>query len=361
MNAGTTASSYYRTTTSAYQAPRFEYLNGVIQGFLVEAQITNTINWSETFFTATQDPSATYPWAETNITRNSTNNASPMVGLSNALRITASADDAYIRNNPYNMSTDTWTFSIWLRRVSGTGDIQLTVDGGANWTTRTITSSWVRYSLTATGSGWVGVKIVNSGDSIELWGAQRETRPTATSYIPAGRSTATRAADYCTMPTSSFIFGSPSKITMFVETIPNSNGIPGGETIYPDYVRLFDRVTNFGYGLELYGYGASTLAIQRKVTASTTTDRASNSGLAYNTRHKFALSADSGGFFGSADGVSGASATTAPAAFPASVTHLGVGCNGNASPALVMFGILRYIRIWPYAFSQAALNELTTL
>lgn len=148
---------------------------------------------------------------------------------------------------------------------------------------------------------------------------------------------------------------------MFVETIPNSNGTSGGATTYPDYVRLFDRVTNFGYGLELYGYGASTLAIQRKVTASTTTDRLSNSGLAYNTRHKFALSVDSGGFFGSADGVSGASATTAPAAFPASVTHLGVGCNGDATPLLVMFGILRYIRIWPYAFSQAALNELTTL
>lgn len=344
------------SATEQYQAPRFECLNGVIQGFLVEAPNTNTINWSETFFRQADDPSTTYPWADTDITRNSTNNASPMAGLSNALRITASADEAYIRNSSNSMATDTWTFSIWLRRVSGTGNIELTVDGGATWHPRTITSSWARYSLTASGTGWVGVKIAISGDSIELWGAQRETRPTATSYIPAGRSTATRAADYCTMPTSSFIFGPPSKITMFVEAIPNNNG-----TTYPDYVRLFDRVTNFGHGLELYGYGTSTLAIQRKVTASTSTDRPSNSGLAYNTRHKFALSADSGGFFGSADGVSGASATTAPAAFPASVTHLGVGCNGDASPVLVMFGILRYIRIWPYAFSQAALNELTTL
>ena len=35
----------------------------------------------------------------------------------------------------------------FIKRVTGTGNIQMTMDNGTTWTTVTITSSWARYSI----------------------------------------------------------------------------------------------------------------------------------------------------------------------------------------------------------------------
>lgn len=79
------------------------------------------------------------------------------------------------------------TFSVWLRRVSGTGNIDITAHSGGTWVTQTITSSWARYTVTQTltaGARTPGIRIVTSGDQIEVWGAQLEQRSAATAYTP---------------------------------------------------------------------------------------------------------------------------------------------------------------------------------
>lgn len=176
------------------------------RGLLIEGSATNLLNWSESFATT---GGTNNNWADTNITRNSTNNTDPANGTT-ALRITASAGNGTIISSAAMGTSARRTFSIWLRRVSGTGNIQYTLDNGSTYTTQAITSSWVRYTFAATTAAQqVGIRIVTSGDAIELWGAQLEVTGSGTgasSYIPTGASTVQRAADSCSIALSSFGF-----------------------------------------------------------------------------------------------------------------------------------------------------------
>jgi hypothetical protein len=103
------------------------------------------------------------------------------------------------------------------------------------------------------------------------------------------------------------------------------------------------------------------MSLSRKISATSNTDATMSSGLAYNTRYRIAASISSTAFLGSRNGVTGSGATGAPAALPSSVTHLGIGCNGDVSPVSVMFGTIRQVKFWPVAFDQTTLNGLTTL
>jgi hypothetical protein len=190
-----------------------------------------------------------------------------------------------------------------------------------------------------------------------MWGAQLETGSGITSYIPTAGSTVTRSSDYCTMPASSFITGSPYPQTLLIDCIPQSASVG-----FPDLIRLFDRSgPTYSYGNEIYYSGASTMSLSRKISATSNTDATMSSGLAYNTRYRIAASISSTAFLGSRNGVTGSGATGAPAALPSSVTHLGIGCNGDVSPVSVMFGTIRQVKFWPVAFDQTTLNGLTTL
>ena len=68
-----------------------------------------------------------------------------------------------------------YTFSVWLRRKTGTGNIDISAHSGGTWVTQTITSSWARYTVTQTltaGTRTPGIWIVTSGDEVYAWGAQ---------------------------------------------------------------------------------------------------------------------------------------------------------------------------------------------
>lgn len=166
------------------------------KGLLIEGTATNLLNWSESFATS---GGASNNWADTHITRNSTNNTDPANGTT-ALRVTASATHGTIISTTAMGTSAARTFSIWLRRVSGTGNIDYTLDNGSTYTTQAITSSWVRYTFPATTAAQrVGIRIHTNNDSIELWGAQLEAGSGASSYIPTGASTVQRLADSVVM------------------------------------------------------------------------------------------------------------------------------------------------------------------
>jgi hypothetical protein len=66
-----------------------------------------------------------------------------------------------------------YTFGVWLRRKTGTGNIQIAADSGT-YTTVTITSSWALYTVSQTpaaGTISAGIRIVTSADEIYVWGA----------------------------------------------------------------------------------------------------------------------------------------------------------------------------------------------
>jgi len=181
---------------SEYQAPRFDYDPSTLvpRGLLLEGSATNLMTYSEDFNAAA--------WTDTSITR-ATGNADPAGGTT-AVRFTASAGNATVIRAAAIGTSAERTFSVWLRRVTGTGNIQYTQNNGTNWTTQAITSTWTRYTFTHTVDHRVGIRIVTSGDAIEMWGAQLETGSGASSYIPTGASTVQRAADSCQLTGTNF-------------------------------------------------------------------------------------------------------------------------------------------------------------
>ena len=133
----------------------------------------------ENLLLQSQNYSAT--WTVTNLT--------PVTGktapdsTSTATEFTAGAANAVLTQG-YTAIAGSYTFSVWLRRVTGTGDIQIASDNGT-WTTKALTGTWARYDVTQTvaaGSKTAGVRVVTSGDVIEIWGAQLEQRSSVTAY-----------------------------------------------------------------------------------------------------------------------------------------------------------------------------------
>lgn len=115
-------------------------------------------------------------WAATNITKAADDAVAPD-GLSTAALYTASAGNGTVIQDLGTVTNKYYVFSVWLKRKTGTGNIQLTCNNGANWTTVTITSSWKRYYIqgpSATTTPKVGIRIVTNADAVWAWGGQAE-------------------------------------------------------------------------------------------------------------------------------------------------------------------------------------------
>jgi hypothetical protein len=114
---------------------------------------------------------------------------------------TASSSFAYLSQTVAGTSQIANTFSIYIKRPTGSGsrtlkfaisDVTTTTDSSSNFT---ITESWQRFQFTRTSAlttGSVGVGLllgstgvsIAAGEIIEVWGAQLETGDIATDYIP---------------------------------------------------------------------------------------------------------------------------------------------------------------------------------
>ena len=373
------------------------------RGLSIEGASTNRMYGSESL--ASSGLPINWSFSE-QVTRNSTLVTSPR-GTDDAVTVNETTANNIHRTSQYTNSGFTagsiCTLSCWAKvaksstprklylnlgntlNSSGLFDLTATGDSGtAQATSGTATNkatSWTKYPngwyrLTVTGN-WVSEATqffqINRASSttctddsfsgetdngIIIWGAQLEAGSGASSYIPTGASQVSRAVDFCTMPTASFIPSNPYPQTLFVDCIPNTPS-----SAFLNIARIFDRTGGgaFSYGTEIYYYNASTMTVGRKITASTNTDRSFASGLSYGTRHKFALSIDASSYSGSYDGVTALGVATAPAALATVATHLGVGCTGDTTPASVMFGTIRQIKFFPFAMAQSQLNAVTTL
>jgi hypothetical protein len=213
--------------------PRFEHDPITLEpiGLLIETSHSNLLNWSESFAATGGSQNN---WIDTNLTR-TTGFTSPS-GNTTAIRFTATGGNAtLISTNPIGSSA-LRSFSIFMRGVSGTENISYTFNGGTTWIPLTgmtsfvydtnnqitytlrpfgpnISTTWKRFMLgPTTANHHVGIRLGNTGDSVEIWGAQVETRPTqansqlsvAKTYIPTTSSTVTKAADSCSLSGTGF-------------------------------------------------------------------------------------------------------------------------------------------------------------
>jgi len=88
------------------------------------------------------------------------------------------------------------TFSVYLKRKTGVGDIRMSINGGVSNTTMAVTNEWKRFSISSTtGLGQLVVSCLTSGDEVYIWGWQEEALSYPTSLIPTVGVVATRLAD----------------------------------------------------------------------------------------------------------------------------------------------------------------------
>jgi hypothetical protein len=134
-------------------------------------------------------------WTKTNITLTATQ-TDPSAGTE-AFTLTAGAANATMLQSVALTGTLNRTFSIYLKRKTGTGNISITVDG-STYSVETTTGAWARFDTTLTASGTVtcGIKIATSGDEVYAAWAQLEDG-LATTYATntANRYTVTQITD----------------------------------------------------------------------------------------------------------------------------------------------------------------------
>lgn len=89
---------------------------------------------------------------------------------------TASAANATIILDPYVSASGTHSGGVFCKRKTGSGDIEVTIDGGTTWVAVTITQAdWtlIQTTLTVTDPEF-GVRVVASGDAVYLDWAQMD-------------------------------------------------------------------------------------------------------------------------------------------------------------------------------------------
>ncbi len=167
-------------------------ISGASLGLLIEESRTNNALWARDFTNVV--------WVETNIT--SAKDATGLDGVANsASTLTAGAANSTTLQT-ITLASSAYTFSVYVRRKTGSGNIDITDDNGTNWTTLTGLSStgWTRHGITRTQANpVVGFRIVASGDEIEVDYAGLEGGSFRTSPITTTTAAATRVADVATI------------------------------------------------------------------------------------------------------------------------------------------------------------------
>jgi len=122
-------------------------------------------------------------WTKSNVTIGADSEEAPDQNTT-ADTLTASAGNATCLQT-VTASSDQFIYGMWLKRKTGTGNIDITTDGGSNWDTVAVTRSWTFFECTAqtTSNPQFGVRIVTSGDEVYAWGAMCCQRNVCGPYV----------------------------------------------------------------------------------------------------------------------------------------------------------------------------------
>ena len=304
--------------TATANEPRFEK-----EGLLIEGQSTNTLQNSTA-------PNTTYQVTKTE-------DVTAPDGVSVASTFTNTQVANYIRFGVIvpGANTATITGSIWIKAVSGSGQLTAGVDDRGT-VTITPTSEWVRYSFTRRGeaasANIIDIRFVagHNGLKIAVWGAQREVGPIATSLIPTNGPAVTRAGDVCSLPASGnwpngdFVIAANLSYTKGLAENPILF-VSGKDTPTAGFINTLLRDTNVPPDNRLAWYGApsSFLTTSGALSTAVFRNRSGMRDIVYD-----------GEILSMGEGVQNT-------AVPAVRIYL-----GNYSPTQFLNGHIRNLRIW---------------
>jgi hypothetical protein len=194
-------------------------------------------------------------WAKTNVTA-----AKTATGIDNAPNsastLTAGAADATILQT-LSLAAAARSFSAYVKRRTGSGNIYITRDGGTSWTDVTSqinSSTWTRVKIENTSvlNPSCGFKIATSGDAIDVDVCQDEAGAYITSPIVTTSATVTRNADALSYPVASNFSNTAG--TVLVTATPYGGDVQlvgvggGGELLFrnssPKVARTSDGTTS---------------------------------------------------------------------------------------------------------------------
>jgi hypothetical protein len=216
---------------------------------LLEGSGTNLLTYSEDFSNAAWDATS----SATKVSATGVDDPAGGTTASTWRNDGTTVADGGIRRTVSGTSGLTYTYSAWIRRRTGTGDIFMVVGQNVDFdVTSQVTSEWNRISVTNTADantrGYIFIK--TPGDEIDIWGAQLEANSYATSYIPTSGSTATRAAD---VSTSAATFGN-SWYEQSAGTVAISWNKPWSGD-WPNYQSLFRVIETANSAENFISYG----------------------------------------------------------------------------------------------------------
>ena len=180
--------------------PRFDYDPATLapKGLLIEEVRTNLITQSRDYGTAA--------WGKTAITVSACPDPSPS-GLTDAQTITNSGGVGLLTFVHIGTAGVPYTFSVWMRRRTGTGTVAITDTNGV-YVPQTLTSSWKRFTVTtmspSTTTIRAYIRVYTSGDEVDIYNSQLELGAFGTSDIYTAGSTVTRNADVVSMTGTNF-------------------------------------------------------------------------------------------------------------------------------------------------------------
>lgn len=309
-----------------------------IRGLLVEEGRTNIALWNRELINAA--------WVKTNIT--AAKDQTGVDGVSNsASSITATAANGTCLQTVVLGSSARY-LSAYVKRLSGSGAIQMTIDSGLTWTPVTVTSSWTRVEIpTQTLVNPVfGFRIVTSGDAIAVDFVQNENGVFATSAIATTAGSVIRSADDITA--SNLLWLGTSEGTLFgvgtsfaASAAGQNNGIfsvDDGTTANRIQVRQASTSGN----LTVFSGAVSQAAV-------------SVASKPVGSRHKFAGAYAANDFIACVDGTLSSADTSGTV--PSGIT---TGRIGNAIGVNYWNGWIESVAAWKSRLSNAVLQGLTT-
>jgi hypothetical protein len=160
--------------------------NPTSNGLLIEESRANRILWCRD---ATQAN-----WVSTNVT--AAKDQTGIDGVANAASsLTATANDGTCIQT-ITLASGSRTGSVYLKRITGTGNVQVTLDGSTYSTVELSDTEWRRIVLSGTVTNpTVGIKLAVSGDAVAMDYGQVEDGANETSPILTTNAAVTRAAD----------------------------------------------------------------------------------------------------------------------------------------------------------------------
>ena len=191
--------------------PRFNHdpVTGAALGLLIEEQRENEALWNRDL---TKDGGS--PWTIGSAT--AAKDATGLDGVANsASTLTATSANGTCGQTITKASAEN-TYSVWIKRKTGTGDIAISDNNGVNWTTVAVTTTWKRFSITRTQANPViGIKIVTDTDAIYVDMHQLEAGAKPSSEIPTTNAAVTRTADVLSTATLTWLNANAG--TLFVQ------------------------------------------------------------------------------------------------------------------------------------------------